>query len=100
MPHRFQLIPLPALLLVVLASSNAKNLHVFAGHLDMQVVDGCDVFQYERTSAPTLKAANETRMPLDMTENTRIVVFRPLYGGLENIAIITGDQLRCNNEIV
>ena len=58
---------------------------------DMLLVDAGDVFQYEHTAARTLKAVSEARVPLSEAENTRIVAFRPLDGGLEHLAIIIGE---------
>ena len=82
---------LPAALVAVLASPDADDLDAWVARHDMLVVDAGDVFQYEHTSARTLKAVSEAQVPLTASENNRIVAFRPLDGGLEHLAIIIGD---------
>jgi len=82
---------LPAAVVAVLATPDADDLNAWAVRHDMLLVDAGDVFQYEHTAARTLKAVSEARVPLSEAENTRIVAFRPLDGGLEHLAIIIGE---------
>ena len=82
---------LPAAVVAVLATPDADDLEAWARRHDILVVDAGDVFQYEHTAARTLKIVSEARVPLDAAEDTRIIAFRPLHGGLEHIAIIIGD---------
>ena len=56
------------------------------------VVDAGDVFQYEHTQARTLKAVSEAKVPLLDANETRIIAFRPIDGGLEHLAIIIGED--------
>ncbi|GAB6052424.1 GTP cyclohydrolase II [Magnetospira thiophila] len=56
----------------------------------MLLLDGGDVFQYEATSARTLRRVSEAQVPLADAESTRIVAFRPVDGGIEHLAIIIG----------
>jgi len=82
---------LPAAVVAVLATPEADDLNAWTVRHDMLLVDAGDVFQYEHTAARTLKAVSEARVPLSEAENTRIVAFRPLDGGLEHLAIIIGE---------
>ncbi|HER26069.1 MAG TPA: GTP cyclohydrolase II [Rhodospirillales bacterium] len=82
---------LPAAVVADLAAPDADDLNVWAGRHDMLVVDAGDVFQYEHTAARTLKAVSEARVPLSAAENTRIIAFRPIDGGLEHLAIVIGE---------
>ena len=84
---------LPAAVVAELAAPDADDLDAWVVRHDMLVVDAGDVFQYERTSARTLRAVSEARVLLDAEENTRIVAFRPHDGGLEHLAIIIGDPV-------
>ncbi len=82
---------LPAAAVAVLNTPDADDLDAWVVRHDMLVVDAGDVFQYEHTAARTLKVVSEARVPLNEAENTRILAFRPLDGGLEHLAIVIGD---------
>ena len=53
-----------------------------------------DVLDADIAQATTLKQVASARVPLAGSENTRLVSFRPLSGGVEHIAIIIGDPPR------
>ena len=82
---------LPAAVTAVLADPEADDLAAWTARHDLLLVDAGDIFQYEHTAARTLDAVAEARVPLSGAENTRIIAFRPLDGGLEHLAIIIGD---------
>ncbi len=81
---------LPAALVAEIADPMADDLDAWAVRQDMFIVDGGDVFQYDKTSARSLSIVSEARVPLENAENTRIIAFRPVDGGLEHLAIIIG----------
>ncbi|MBT3357995.1 MAG: GTP cyclohydrolase II [Rhodospirillales bacterium] len=82
---------LPAALCAAILDPEADDLDAWAARHDLFVVDAGDVFQYEYTTARTLKMVSEARVPLDGAENTRIIAFRPVDGGLEHLAVLIGE---------
>lgn len=81
---------LPAALVAPLADAEVGDLAQWAARHDLFVLDAGDVFQYETTAARTLARVSEARVPLAGAEDTRIIAFRPLDGGLEHLAIVIG----------
>lgn len=82
---------LPAALVARIADPDADDLAAWAVRHDLLLVDGGDVFQYEHTSARRLRRVSEARVPLMGAENTRILAFRPVDGGLEHLAVVVGE---------
>ncbi|MCG8509318.1 MAG: GTP cyclohydrolase II [Rhodospirillales bacterium] len=82
---------LPAVLIARIEDPNAEDLAAWAVRHDLLLVDAGDIFQYEHTAARTLRMVSEARVPLAGAEDTRILSFRPLDGGLEHLAIIIGE---------
>ena len=82
---------LPAALVASLATPEAEDRAAWATRHDLLVVDAGDIFQYESTAARTLRPVGEARVPLLDAENTCIVAFRPIDGGLEHLAILIGE---------
>lgn len=82
---------LPAALIAHIEDPDAADLAAWAGRHDFLLVDAGDVFQYEHTAARTLRMVSEARVPLAGAENTRILSFRPIDGGLEHLAIVIGE---------
>jgi len=91
---------LPAVLVAPLQNPDAEALDAWAVRHGMLVVDAGDVFQYEHTSARTLKPVSSAVVPLSNAENTRIIAYRPLDGGLEHLAILIGEPKADNPEPV
>lgn len=81
---------LPAAVTAALDDPGADDLAAWTARHDFLLVDAGDIFQYEQTAARTLQPVAEARVPLDTAEDTRIIAFRPLDGGLEHLAIIIG----------
>ncbi len=81
---------LPSAVTVPLTDPDADDLALWTARHDILLVDAGDIFQYEYTAARTLRAVSEARVPLLDEENTRIIAFRPLDGGLEHLAILIG----------
>lgn len=82
---------LPAAMVAHIEDPEADDLYAWAARHDLLVIDAGDVFQYEHTAARTLHRVSEARVPLAGAENTRIIAFRPLDGGLEHLAILVGE---------
>ena len=51
-------------------------------------VSANDIFEYNFNQASSLKIVSEAKVPLKACENTKILVFRPLNGGHEHLAIL------------
>lgn len=82
---------LPAAVTAEIADPTADDLASWAARHDFLLVDAGDIFQYDNTQARTLSAVSSARVPLLNTENTRIIAFRPIDGGLEHLAIVIGE---------
>jgi GTP cyclohydrolase II len=82
---------LPAAIIAKPDLDDSDDLVAWTSRSDLLLVDAGDVFQYERTAARTLRAVSEARVPLLDAQETRIIAFRPVDGGLEHLAIIIGN---------
>lgn len=82
---------LPAALVASVRDEDASDFAGWAARRNLVLVDAGDVFQFENTSARTLKRVSEARVPLADAENTKIIAYRPQGGGLEHLAIVIGD---------
>lgn len=82
---------LPAAVTAEIADPTADDLAAWTARHDLLLVDAGDIFQYDSTQARTLRAVSSARVPLTDTQDTRIIAFRPLDGGLEHLAIIIGE---------
>ncbi|MFN3076103.1 MAG: GTP cyclohydrolase II [Alphaproteobacteria bacterium] len=78
---------LPAALV---ASILTGDIDSWARRRDLPTVRESDIRSYDHTSAGTLRAVSEARVPLAQAVDTRIVAFRPADGGTEHLAIIIG----------
>ncbi len=82
---------LPAAVVALINDPLANDVTAWAARHNIFETDAGDVFQHEKTVARTLGAVSEARVPLEGAENTKIIAFRPLDGGLEHLAIVIGD---------
>ena len=57
---------------------------------DLLSVDAAEVWSYPEHVAVSLTRVAEARVPLEASEDTRIVAFRPADGGIEHLAILVG----------
>lgn len=57
---------------------------------DLTAVAADDVVAHHDTAARALRPVGEARVPLDGAEDTRVVAFRPVDGGIEHLAIVIG----------
>ncbi len=81
---------LPATIVIPIGDSTTFDTAGWAARHDIQLVDGGDIFQHERTTARTLKRVSDARVPLEGAENARIIAYRPQDGGVEHLAIVIG----------
>lgn len=81
---------LPSAMVAEIADPMADDLGAWAVRQDLFTVDAGDVFQYDKTTARTLTAVSEAHVPLENADNTRVIAFRPIDGGLEHLAIVIG----------
>ena len=82
---------LPAAVTAEIVDPTADDLAAWSAQHDFLLVDAGDIFQYDNTQARTLRAVSSARVPLPGTENTKIIAFRPIDGGLEHLAIVIGE---------
>jgi GTP cyclohydrolase II len=82
---------LPAAVIAKIEDPSAEDLAAWSARHDLLLVDAGDVFQYDNTQARTLHIVSSARVPLLNSEDTKIIAFRPIDGGLEHLAIIIGN---------
>ncbi len=82
---------LPAAVSAPITDPTATDLAAWALRHDLLLVDAGDIFQYDSTSARTLRAVSSARVPLPNAPDTRIFAYRPVDGGLEHLAIVIGE---------
>ena len=58
---------------------------------DLLTVSGEDINNYPFALASSLEKISEARVPLKLTENSRVIAFRPRFGHDEHLAIIIGE---------
>ena len=78
---------LPSTLCVSLDAESAEP-GTTAGFLD---VAAADIDRHDTDAATSLKRIAAAKVPLSVSEDTRIMVFRPEDGGVEHLAIIVGN---------
>jgi len=61
---------------------------------DQVAVDADEILNADFTQAAALRQVASARVPLAGAENTRLVSFRPMAGGIEHIAIVIGEPNR------
>jgi len=57
---------------------------------DLTAVTAEEVLDQHEAAARALRPVSEARVPLDGAEDTRVVAFRPVDGGVEHLAIVIG----------
>ncbi len=82
---------LPVTVIAPLDDPDADDLASWATRHNILWVDAGDIFQYEHTSARRLTIVSEANVPLLDAQESRIIAFRPVDGGLEHIAIVIGE---------
>ena len=82
---------LPAAVTATVVDPEADDLAAWTARHKLLLVDAGDVFQYEHTAARRLRPVSEARVPLADAVETRIIAFRPIDGGLENLAMVIGE---------
>ncbi|MQX36103.1 GTP cyclohydrolase II [Roseospira navarrensis] len=62
----------------------------WAAEHDLVAVAAEDILEHHEAAARALRPVGEARVPLDGAEDTRVVAFRPVDGGIEHLAIVIG----------
>jgi GTP cyclohydrolase II len=57
---------------------------------DLTAVAAEDILDHHEMAARALRPVGEARVPLEGAEETRVVAFRPVDGGIEHLAIVIG----------
>ena len=78
---------LPAALVAALPPGEAG---ILAAAHQLMTVDVADIAAYPADAAFSLARVAEARVPLQASEDTRVVAFRPADGGIEHLAILVG----------
>lgn len=91
---------LPVTVVAPLEDPNADDLAAWTARHNILLVDAGDIFQYEHTSARRLTIVSEASVPLLDAEESRVIAFRPVDGGLEHIAIIIGNPAQSDDAVL
>ncbi len=78
-------------LLPAVIAAEIEDAAEFAEQHGFYAVEAEDVLKVDYTQASALTQVASARVPLEGSENTRLVSFRPIAGGIEHIAILVGD---------
>jgi len=81
-------------LLPAVLAAEIEGAASFADKNGLMLVSGADVLDADFKQAAALKQVASAWVPLAGSEQTRLVSFRPLVGGVEHIAIVIGDPER------
>ncbi|MEQ8667303.1 MAG: GTP cyclohydrolase II [Rhodospirillales bacterium] len=82
---------LPAAIVAAVSLSDNDDVIAWSARHDLIAVDAGDVFQYEASTARSLKRISEASVPLADAAVSRVIAFRPADGGLEHLAIVIGE---------
>jgi len=82
---------LPATILADLSAEDADDVLAWTRRHDMIAVDAGDVFQFDASTARSLRRVSEAVVPLVDSTETRVIAYRPADGGLEHLALVIGE---------
>ena len=91
---------IPAGLFVRLPLRDVAAQDRFARQHDMVIVESRDIDQYSNESASTVKIAARARVPLSVSEDAEVVMFRAETGGEEHFAVLIGAGADCDTPLV
>lgn len=78
---------LPAMIMVPI---DVQNLIIWAAEHHILTVNVNDIAKYKDGLAATLTQVGAAHVPLKLTEDVRVLAFRPRYGAVEHLAICIG----------
>lgn len=81
---------LPAAIVADITVDDADDVLAWSRRNDLIIVDAGDAFQFDASTARSLRRVSEAAVPLVDSAETRIVAFRPADGGLEHLALVIG----------
>ena len=91
---------IPAGLFIRLPLRDVAAQERFARQHDMMIVESRDINQYSHEAASFVKIAARARVPLAVSENAEIVMFRAEIGGEEHCAVLIGAGANSDTPLV
>jgi len=91
---------IPAGLFVRLPLRDIAAQDRFARQHNMMIVESRDIDQYSHEAASFVKIAARARVPLAVSEDTEIVIFRAEIGGEEHFAVLIGTGANSDTPLV
>ena len=91
---------IPAGLFVRLPLRDIAAQDRFARQHNMMIVESRDIDQYSHEAASLVKIAARARVPLAVSEDTEIVMFRAEIGGEEHFAVLIGTGANSDTPLV
>lgn len=82
---------IPAALVATVTDVSADRMEAWAREQALLLVDSDAIDSHRKVAATRLARAAAARVPLADAEDCELIVFRPLDGGLEHVAILIGD---------
>jgi len=91
---------IPAALFVRLPLRDVAAQDRFARQHNMMIVESRDIDQYSHEAASFVNIEARARVPLAVSEDAEIVMFRAEIGGEEHFAVLIGDGANSNTPLV
>ncbi len=91
---------IPAALFVRLPLRDVAAQDRFARQHNMMIVESRDIDQYSHEAASFVNIAARARVPLAVSEDAEIVMFRAEIGGEEHFAVLIGDGANSDTPLV
>ena len=91
---------IPAALFVRLPLRDVAAQDRFARQNNMMIVESRDIEQYSHEAASIVNIAARARVPLAVSEDAEIVMFRAEIGGEEHFAVLIGDGANSDTPLV
>ena len=91
---------IPAGLFVRLPLRDVAAQDRFARQHNMMIVESRDIDQYSHEAASLVKIAARARVPLAVSEDAEIIMFRAEIGGDEHCAVLIGDGANSDTPLV
>ena len=91
---------IPAALFVRLPLRDVAAQDRFARQHNMMIVESRDIDQYSHEAASFVSIAARARVPVAVSEDAEIVMFRAEIGGEEHFAVLIGDGANSNTPLV
>ena len=83
---------LPAGLMTIISMISIENINKWAFNNNLIHVNTSEIKSYEKESANSLVMSVKAKVPIALTENCEIIIFRPKDGGNEHFCLIFGQN--------